>query len=176
MRLFDRRIRVWLCTFSFAVGFVFFGSGLPRPANANPANAGRPNAAGAGTLSEALRQCMVRAAAVAGGRGFLLPSTAINELEMWQADTFDPVTIDRELGWAAGSASTPCGCSCITCCGNRTEGIRATDGRSLRLPRGIAFVRYSFCSIRAGIRTQSWARNIRRFRECTTRAGCRRRA
>jgi len=31
-----------------------------------------------------------------------LPSTAINELEMWQADTFDPQTIDRELGWAEG--------------------------------------------------------------------------
>jgi hypothetical protein len=31
-----------------------------------------------------------------------LPSTAINELEMWQADTFDPATIDRELGWAEG--------------------------------------------------------------------------
>ena len=30
-----------------------------------------------------------------------LPSTAINQLEMWQADTFDPDTIDRELGWAA---------------------------------------------------------------------------
>ena len=29
-----------------------------------------------------------------------LPSTAINQLEMWQADTFDPSTIDRELGWA----------------------------------------------------------------------------
>jgi len=29
-----------------------------------------------------------------------VPSTAINELEMWQADTFDPATIDRELGWA----------------------------------------------------------------------------
>jgi len=28
------------------------------------------------------------------------PSTAINQLEMWQADTFDPVTIDRELGYA----------------------------------------------------------------------------
>ncbi|MEW4566904.1 cellulase family glycosylhydrolase [Tautonia sp. JC769] len=28
------------------------------------------------------------------------PSTAINQLEMWQADTFDPETIDRELGWA----------------------------------------------------------------------------
>ena len=31
-----------------------------------------------------------------------LPSTAINELEMWQADTFDAPTIDRELGWAEG--------------------------------------------------------------------------
>lgn len=28
------------------------------------------------------------------------PSTAINQLEMWQADSFDPATIDRELGWA----------------------------------------------------------------------------
>jgi len=28
------------------------------------------------------------------------PSTAINQLEMWQADTFDPDTIDRELAWA----------------------------------------------------------------------------
>ena len=31
-----------------------------------------------------------------------LPSNAINELEMWQAETFDPTTIDRELGWAEG--------------------------------------------------------------------------
>jgi len=29
-----------------------------------------------------------------------IPSTAINQLEMWQADTFDPTTIDRELGFA----------------------------------------------------------------------------
>ena len=28
------------------------------------------------------------------------PSSAINQLEMWQADTWDPATIDRELGWA----------------------------------------------------------------------------
>jgi hypothetical protein len=28
------------------------------------------------------------------------PSTAINELEMWQAETWDPATINRELGWA----------------------------------------------------------------------------
>jgi endo-1,4-beta-mannosidase len=29
-----------------------------------------------------------------------IPSTAVNELEMWQPDTFDLPTIDRELGWA----------------------------------------------------------------------------
>jgi hypothetical protein len=31
-----------------------------------------------------------------------IPSTAINQLEMWQAETFDPETMDRELGWAEG--------------------------------------------------------------------------
>lgn len=30
------------------------------------------------------------------------PSTAVNQLEMWQAETFDETTIDRELGWLAG--------------------------------------------------------------------------
>ncbi|BAV04238.1 hypothetical protein FLA_0217 [Filimonas lacunae] len=29
-----------------------------------------------------------------------LPATAINQLEMWQAETFDPSRIDTELGWA----------------------------------------------------------------------------
>jgi Cellulase (glycosyl hydrolase family 5) len=29
-----------------------------------------------------------------------IPANAINELEMWQADTFDPARIDTELGWA----------------------------------------------------------------------------
>lgn len=31
-----------------------------------------------------------------------VPSTAINQLEMWQPETYDAQTIDRELGWAAG--------------------------------------------------------------------------
>ena len=30
------------------------------------------------------------------------PSDAINQLEMWQAETFDPKRIDTELGWAEG--------------------------------------------------------------------------
>jgi hypothetical protein len=29
-----------------------------------------------------------------------IPSNAINELEMWQASSFDPQRIDKELGWA----------------------------------------------------------------------------
>ena len=35
------------------------------------------------------------------------PSSAINQLETWQAETFDPETIDRELGWA-GSIGFNC--------------------------------------------------------------------
>ena len=31
-----------------------------------------------------------------------IPKDAINELEMWQAETFNPEEIDRELGWAEG--------------------------------------------------------------------------
>lgn len=30
-----------------------------------------------------------------------VPSTAVNQMEMWQAESFDPQTIERELGWAA---------------------------------------------------------------------------
>jgi hypothetical protein len=30
------------------------------------------------------------------------PSTAINQIEMWQEQDFDPETIDTELGWAEG--------------------------------------------------------------------------
>lgn len=32
--------------------------------------------------------------------GNYTPRTAINQLEMWQAETWDPKTIDQELGWA----------------------------------------------------------------------------
>ena len=35
-----------------------------------------------------------------------LPADAINELEMWQADSFDPKRIDLELGWAQGLGMT----------------------------------------------------------------------
>ena len=32
-----------------------------------------------------------------------IPTDAINQLEMWQADTFNPAQIDKELGWAAAA-------------------------------------------------------------------------
>ena len=31
-----------------------------------------------------------------------IPATAVNQLEMWQAETFDTTRIDMELGWAEG--------------------------------------------------------------------------
>src|SRR2546430_12975692 len=35
------------------------------------------------------------------------PATASNELEMWQAETFDPKRIDLELGWAESIGLNP---------------------------------------------------------------------
>jgi hypothetical protein len=35
-----------------------------------------------------------------------LPASAINELEMWQAETFDPAQIDKEFGWAESLGMT----------------------------------------------------------------------
>lgn len=55
-------------------------------------------AAGQWTLAQA--QAWGEANAWLCGFNFL-PSTAVNFLEMWRADTFDPPTIARELGWAA---------------------------------------------------------------------------
>lgn len=34
-----------------------------------------------------------------------LPSTAINQIEMFQPGTYDPKTIERELGWARTTRS-----------------------------------------------------------------------
>jgi hypothetical protein len=60
-----------------------------------------------GAAAAAERWSEARVADWYAHQGFLVganyvPATAINELEMWQADTFDPTRIDLELGWAAG--------------------------------------------------------------------------
>ncbi len=41
---------------------------------------------------------------MAGGN--YIPRNAINQLEMWQAETFSPATIDEEFGWAEGIGYT----------------------------------------------------------------------
>jgi len=61
--------------------------------------------AGAGAVGA--RWTVERANAWYAGQPWLvgcnfIPSTASNQLEMWQAETFDLETIGRELGWAAG--------------------------------------------------------------------------
>lgn len=48
--------------------------------------------------AEKARQWMAQFPYLAGGN--YVPSTASNQLEMWQPDTFDTATISRELGWA----------------------------------------------------------------------------
>jgi len=62
--------------------------------------------AGAGSLrAQTVRWSGQKANQWYGKQPFLvganyIPATAINELEMWQADTFDPKRIEVELGWA----------------------------------------------------------------------------
>jgi hypothetical protein len=62
-------------------------------------------AAGCASTAPAGRWSKAKAAAWGAEHGWLVgcnfsPSTAVNQLEMWQADSFDAETIDRELGWA----------------------------------------------------------------------------
>ncbi len=49
------------------------------------------------TVEKARQWCRARPWIV--GCNFI-PSSAINQLEMWQEESYDPRTIDRELGWA----------------------------------------------------------------------------
>jgi hypothetical protein len=76
----------------------------------------RPTSSALPCLFSALLLCVIPASAASrwtaekanawySGQPWLVgcnfsPSTAINQLEMWQAETFDLPTIDRELGWA----------------------------------------------------------------------------
>ena len=58
-----------------------------------------------------------------------IPSTAINELEMWQADTFDPKRIDTELGWAQSLGLNTMRVFCTTCYGSKIR----KDSRSVSI-------------------------------------------
>ena len=88
-----------------AVLLVSFATVRPPAAiaQATTASPGRPVATAASVTTA--RWTPERAKAWYDSLGWVaganyLPSTASNQLEMWQATTWDPATIDRELGWA----------------------------------------------------------------------------
>src|SRR3984885_7858655 len=60
---------------------------------------GRLHAAPPARWSEAKAQQWYAAQSWLVGANFI-PADAINQLEMWQTDSFDPNEIDKELGWA----------------------------------------------------------------------------
>ena len=68
---------------------------------AHPIAAQAPTAAPFGRWPEARAAEWYKAQPWLVGANYA-PANAINQLEMWQADTFDPARIDRELGWAEG--------------------------------------------------------------------------
>jgi hypothetical protein len=78
-------------TWSLAVWFVVIGHLI-----------GQPSLAFAGPRwTEAQARDWYAKQGLLIGANFV-PATAINQLEMWQADSFDPARIDLELGWAEG--------------------------------------------------------------------------
>jgi len=86
---------------SFLAGSVFVGLVLA-------AGCTRADSGDVAWRSEEGRWSIARAQEWYAKQGWMVganfvPSTASNQLEMWQAETFDPETIDRELGWAAAA-------------------------------------------------------------------------
>ena len=52
-----------------------------------------------------------------------IPSTAVNQFEMWQEDTFDPVTINTELGYAKEVGFNSMRVFCTICFGKMIEKV-----------------------------------------------------
>ena len=102
-----------------------------------------------------------------------IPSNAINQLEMWQAETFDPQEIDRELGWAEAIGMNTMRVFLHDLLGSRTRRVHPAHRRFLAIAARHhirpVFVLFDSC----------WdpypgsVRSIRRFRVCITRDGCR---
>ncbi len=97
-----------------------------------------------------------------------IPSTAINQLEMWQKETFDPATIDRELVGRKIWVLIAFASSCITCYGNKTAKDFSTASiNSWPLPISTVLVSCWYRSMQFGIHCRSWANNPIRDRTFT---------
>ena len=103
-----------------------------------------------------------------------IPSYAINELEMWQADTFDPKRIDTELGWAESLGLNTMRVFLHDLLWQQDpEGFKKRIDIFLTYRRRNTTSSRSSCSlIPAGIRIPSSANNVLRRPACTIPAGC----
>ena len=104
-----------------------------------------------------------------------IPASAINELEMWQADTFDPQEIDKELGWAQGLGMNTMRVFLHDLLWQQDAAGFKQQNRHLPDHRGQTSHPPHVCAVRflSGTLFPSSARNIRPFQECTIRVGCR---
>ena len=104
-----------------------------------------------------------------------IPSNAINELEMWQAASFDPQEIDKELGWAEGLGMNTMRVFLHDLLWQQdASGFKQRiDTFLIHRSQAPYSPRCSYFLIRAGTHFRSSGLSIRRFPACTIRAGCR---
>ena len=103
-----------------------------------------------------------------------VPSDAINQLEMFQAETFNPLLNDKELGLAEGIGMNTMRVFLHDQLWEQDpDGFKKRLDAFWELPRSTTFGRCWCCLIRAGTRILSLGRSIRRFRGFITRDGCR---
>ena len=142
------------------------GASLTRTPRATAAGPGRWSADRANGWYRAQRRLV--------GANYI-PSNAINQLEMFQPDTYDPRRIDAELGMARqlGFNTVRVFLHDLLWAQDRAGFLRRLD--AVRRHRGAAMAsnRSSSSSTPAGIRTPSSVRSARRRPACTTPAGCR---
>ena len=103
-----------------------------------------------------------------------ITGNAVNQLEMWQGDTFDPVTIDRELGLAEslGFNSVRVFLHDLPYKDDGDGFLKRIDtflGLAEKHKIGVMFVR----STASGTRSRSQARSPRPRRTFITPGGCR---
>ncbi|HUQ97384.1 MAG TPA: cellulase family glycosylhydrolase [Chitinophagaceae bacterium] len=91
------QIRHWL----LAYVFVFFTVTIVEAQASKKATATQATASTSGVWSTAKAAAWYKEHRWLTGANYI-PANAINQLEMWQAETFDPAAIDEELGWAEG--------------------------------------------------------------------------
>ena len=98
---------------------------------------------------------------------------AINELEMWQAETFDPAQIDKEFGWAESSGMNTMRVFLHDLLWQQdSAGFKKRIDQFLEIASRHHIRRFSFCSIPAGTLIPNSARSIRPSRACIIPDGC----